>query len=123
VKLDKLIQRDVTSRVDAAEIAIQSNHPPLQFTDAAPGGTHPLGGQVKAFVDHANAVLGPLGTTFTLHVSGKVNPADRATTRASPAEHPAAADTSASKSTVDVKARRNHVMFVLSLNRLVTCTL
>ncbi len=76
-----LLAATTLGRVDAAEIAIQTNQPVLQFRDAAPGGAHPLGGQVKAFVDHANAVLGPLGFSFTLHASGNINPADRATVK------------------------------------------
>ena len=60
------------------EISIQSQYPPLQFTDASPGGAHPVGGPTKAFVDHANTILSPVGITFKMHVTGKVHPMDAA---------------------------------------------
>lgn len=61
----------------ALEINVQSRYSPLQFTDAAPGGAHPIGGPAMAFVMHANKILEPQGITFKFHVSGKVNSFDK----------------------------------------------
>lgn len=73
-----LMTSALTTPVFAEEISIQSRYPPLQFTDASPGGAHPVGGPTKAFVDHANAILAPVGITFKMHTSGNVHPADAA---------------------------------------------
>lgn len=58
------------------EIHVQSRYSPLQFTDAAPGGAHPIGGSGHAFVLYANEVLESLGIKFVIHNSGKVNAFD-----------------------------------------------
>ena len=58
------------------QINVQSRYHPLQFTDAAPGGAHPIGGPGHAFVLKANEVLEPFGISFVIHASGKVNAFD-----------------------------------------------
>ena len=63
---------------DKLEIKVQSRYSPLQFTDAAPGGAHPIGGPSLAFVLKANKALAPLGIEFLFHNSGKVNAYDEA---------------------------------------------
>ena len=73
-----LLNTVAMTSASAVEIEIQSRYPALQFTDASPGGAHPVGGPTKAFVDYANSILSPFDITFTMHVSGKVNPADAA---------------------------------------------
>lgn len=73
-----LVTSALITPVLAEEILIQSRYPPLQFTDASPGGAHPVGGPTKAFVDHANTILAPVGITFKMHVSGNVHPSDAA---------------------------------------------
>lgn len=61
---------------DEVEIKVQSRYSPLQFTDAAPGGAHPIGGPGHAFILKANEILKPLGINFIMHNSGKVNKYD-----------------------------------------------
>ena len=61
---------------DKVDINVQSRYSPLQFTDAAPGGAHPIGGPAHAFVLKANRILGPLGINFIMHNSGSVNKFD-----------------------------------------------
>lgn len=65
-----------TATAAETKIHVQSRYAPLQFTDAAFGGAHPIGGPGNAFVLKANDVLAPFGITFVNHLSGKVNPAD-----------------------------------------------
>ena len=61
---------------DSVDINVQSRYSPLQFTDAAPGGAHPIGGPAHAFVLKANKILGPMGINFIMHNSGSVNKFD-----------------------------------------------
>lgn len=63
----------------ARDISIQSQYPPLQFTDSTPGGAHPIGGASKNFVDIANALPAPHDLKLKFHVSGKINKADEGT--------------------------------------------
>ena len=65
-----------TAAVSDTEIHVQSRYAPLQFTDSAFGGAHPIGGPGHAFVLKANEILAPFGITFTIHASGKVNSFD-----------------------------------------------
>lgn len=58
------------------EIHVQSRYAPLQFTDAAEGGAHPIGGPGHAFVLKTNEVLAPFGINLVIHTSGKVNSFD-----------------------------------------------
>lgn len=58
------------------EIHLQSRFPPLFFTDAPPGGAHPIGGLAYRFVEIANRSLEHLGTRIVFHASGPVPPSD-----------------------------------------------
>lgn len=73
-----LLTSALTTPVFAEEISIQSRLPPLQFTDASPGGAHPVAGPTKAFVDHANTILAPVGISLIMHPSGNVHSSDAA---------------------------------------------
>lgn len=71
-----LLSASITSNAIARDISIQSQYPPLQFTDTTPGGAHPIGGAAKNFVDRANILLAPHDLTLKFHVSGKINKFD-----------------------------------------------
>ena len=67
--------------VSAADIALQTNFPPLFTADAPRGGAHPLGGPTNYFITTANAGLAPFDRQIIYHVSGKVPPTDKGRVR------------------------------------------